>query len=635
MKTVGISEKLCQLVGISPPHHRVTRKYGSNTILSGSRRKGSSVLFGFGCVLGVSILIITTIILMFPIFSPSIMNPMLQNNINKLYQKISLSHLSYDTSTTTTTTTTITSFSSSSLDSSQDLSEDNSFEPNQATISSSSQESTGTDQTIISSASSESLENSTSVMESLENTTATDQTVIPLNSSSELMENSAETILTESTGKYTNYSSDVLADSAPKVEEPVATKAEDPDVSSSSNFSSNKDIKLYDGEKKQAETSDTSSSSSQGHECNIFEGEWVKPVNNREPFYPPGTCPYIEQSPFDCYKNGRPEDAFLKLQWEWQSHPTNAGCNTNFPSMLNATDFLERLRDKKVAFAGDSLNRNMFESLMCILWNAVPDKSRVHWVSGYADYKIRGDKSLRYEDYNCTVGFVWSPYLVKETNPRNRRNETNKNDPEKMRLDMIDDHAASFYRDADLVIFDSWHWWINDKTNSGVNYFQEGDYLYPKLDMIKAYKKGLTTWKKWMDKNIDPNRTQVVFRGYSVNHFLGGRWNTGGKCNRELEPIASNETYREKNPPKVKILEDTIRKMKTPVIYLNVTKQTYYRTDGHPSLYHKSFKTYEERLDAVLNHQDCSHWCLPGIPDTWNELLYISLLRDGKGSFAR
>ncbi|KAI3983536.1 hypothetical protein MKX01_038956, partial [Papaver californicum] len=336
MKTVGISEKLCQLVGISPPLHRATKKYGSNTILSGSRRKGSSVLFGFGCVLGVSILIVTTIILMFPILSPSIMNPMLQNNINKLYQKISLSHLSYDTSSTTTTTTTITStsFSSSSLDSSQELL-DNSFEANQTTISSSLQESldnsTEKDQTTMSSDSYEPLENSTSVMESLENATATDQTVIPSNSSSELMENSAETILTESSGTVTNYSSVVLADSTPKVEELVATKAEDPVISSSSNFSSNNDIKLYDGEteKKRAETSDTSSS--HGHECNIFEGEWVKPVSNREPFYPPGTCPYIEQSPFDCYKNGRPEDAFLKLQWEWQSHPTNAGCNNNFP----------------------------------------------------------------------------------------------------------------------------------------------------------------------------------------------------------------------------------------------------------------------------------------------------------------
>ncbi|MCL7046081.1 hypothetical protein MKW94_025574, partial [Papaver nudicaule] len=339
MKTFGISEKLSQLLGTSPPHHRAARKFGSNAmVLSGSRRKGSSVLFGFGFVLGISILILTTIILMFPILSPSIMNPVLQNNLNKLYEKISLSHLSYDTSSTTTTTTTITSttFSSSSLDSSPELPE-SSFKAGQTVISSSIQESldnnstetdqtmissalpdsldnsTGLDQTVTSSASSESLENSTSVTESLENATAADQKVIP---SSELIENSAETILEEgSSNTVTSL----------KVEELVATKAGDPVIDSSSN-----DIKLYDGETKRAETSD-SSSSSHGHECNIFEGEWVKPENSREPFYPPGTCPYIERSPFDCYLNGRPEDAYLKLQWEWQSHPTNAGCNSNFP----------------------------------------------------------------------------------------------------------------------------------------------------------------------------------------------------------------------------------------------------------------------------------------------------------------
>ncbi|KAI3850009.1 hypothetical protein MKX03_015354, partial [Papaver bracteatum] len=59
---------------------------------------------------------------------------------------------------------------------------------------------------------------------------------------------------------------------------------------------------------------------------------------------------------------------------------------------LNATDFLERLRGQKVAFAGDSLNRNMFESLACILWNAVPDKSRVFWL-GNVENNIREQMS--------------------------------------------------------------------------------------------------------------------------------------------------------------------------------------------------------------------------------------------------
>jgi hypothetical protein len=36
---------------------------------------------------------------------------------------------------------------------------------------------------------------------------------------------------------------------------------------------------------------------------------------------------------------------------------------------------------------------------------------------------------------------------------------------------------------------------------------------------MDAYKRALTTWARWVDKNIDSTRTQVVFRGYSLTHF--------------------------------------------------------------------------------------------------------------------
>ncbi|KAI3906834.1 hypothetical protein MKW92_010649 [Papaver armeniacum] len=602
MKKLGIWEKLCHMVGKLSPHHGSNNNASSTTMLrAGSKRKGSLVLLGFGFVLGASVLILTIIFSMFP----SVMNPMLQNNLAKVDGQIPLLFGSSSNTATAITST----FSSNPL-------QENTFAANQ---------------TISSLFSQDHLENSTTTSNQTVISTASNQTIVS-SSFAGLSRDFIQTNQTESISTFTSYSSSVVSGTVPKVEELVLTNDETNAITTTSNISGNK-TGMYN--EKQENVNDDSSHSRR--DCNIFEGEWVKPANDdiREPFYPPGSCPYIDRKPFDCFSNGRPDDAFLKLQWHWQSHPTNAGCNTNFPSLLNASDFLERLRGKKVVFAGDSLNRNMFESLMCILWNAVPDKSRVNWLPGSVDYKIRGDRSLKYEDYNCTVGFVWSPYLVFETNPPNRRNKLNMNEPVRMRLDMIDERASSFYREADLVIFDSWHWWIKDKTNGGINYFQEGDYLHPKLEMSKAYKKGLTTWRKWMDKNIDPNRTQVVFRGYSVNHFRGGKWNTGGKCNRETEPTMSNETFVEKNPPQVKLLEDTIRKMKIPVIYLNVTKLTYYRTDGHPSIYANYMETYEARIAAALTHQDCSHWCLPGIPDTWNELLYISLMRAGKGSFGR
>jgi len=45
---------------------------------------------------------------------------------------------------------------------------------------------------------------------------------------------------------------------------------------------------------------------------------------------------------------------------------------------LNATDFLEKLRGQKLVFVGDSLNRNMWESMVCILRQSVRDKKRVY-----------------------------------------------------------------------------------------------------------------------------------------------------------------------------------------------------------------------------------------------------------------
>ncbi|XP_026385185.1 protein trichome birefringence-like 2 [Papaver somniferum] len=377
-----------------------------------------------------------------------------------------------------------------------------------------------------------------------------------------------------------------------------------------------------------------SSKNSSFVECDIFEGKWVK-VNDLKPYYPPGSCPYLRKGPFACYENGRPDNQFLQWQWQWQSQQTNAGCNNiPKPGFFNPTDFLNRLRDKKLVFVGDSLNRNMYMSMICMLWNAIQDKSRIVKFPKDTEFKIRGDLARRYEDYNCSVVFVWSPYLIYEANQTSRGSKMLLHQgPRTLRLDLIDELPASVYRDADIVVFDSWHWWNVDKTNHGENIFQEGDYLHPKLEIDEAYKKALTTWRRWIDNSIDSTRTQIVFRGYSISHYVDGKWNTGGKCNRETEPIMSNETYINPSPSREKILRDVLGELKSPVLYLNVSKLTYYRADAHPSVYAKNYSV-QERIVA-LDHQDCSHWCLPGVPDTWNELLYASLLKAAKGSFGR
>ncbi|XWS34760.1 hypothetical protein CRYUN_Cryun21dG0065200 [Craigia yunnanensis] len=191
------------------------------------------------------------------------------------------------------------------------------------------------------------------------------------------------------------------------------------------------------------------------------------------------------------------------------------------------------------------------------------------------------------------------------------------------------DPATSMYHDADLMVFNTGHWWTHEKTSKGKDYYQEGDYVYPRIKDLKAFQKALTTWSRWVDKNVDISRTQVFFRGYSVTHFWGVQWNSGGKCHQETEPI-SNKTYLTKYPSKMRAVEHVLRTTKTPVIYLNISRLTDYRKDAHPSIYRRQYKTEEER-NAAARVQDCSHWCLPGVPDTWNELLYASLLKAGRG----
>lgn len=57
---------------------------------------------------------------------------------------------------------------------------------------------------------------------------------------------------------------------------------------------------------------------------------------------------------------------------------------------LNATDFLVRLRGKRLLLVGDSMNRNQFESLLCVLREALPDKSKMYETRGYRITKGRG-----------------------------------------------------------------------------------------------------------------------------------------------------------------------------------------------------------------------------------------------------
>ncbi|XP_074292595.1 protein trichome birefringence-like 1 [Silene latifolia] len=341
--------------------------------------------------------------------------------------------------------------------------------------------------------------------------------------------------------------------------------------------------------------------------CNIYEGEWVR--DGSYPLYEPSSCPHIDE-PFNCFLNHRPDNSYEKYRWQ------PSGCNI---PRLNGKHMLEMLRGKRLVFVGDSLNRNMWESLICVLRNSLEDKNRVFEASGSLEFRSEGFYSFLFVDYNCSIEFFRTNFLVQELEVP----DENGSKKETLRLDLVET-ASDRYKDADVLIFNTGHWWSHDKLTKGKNYYQEGSHIYRELNVEEAFRRALTTWARWVDANMDPKKVQIFFRGYSASHFSDGNWNTGGKCDNETKP-STTETDLTTYLFNIKVLEDVLKWMKMPVFYLNITTLTDLRIDAHPSIYRGQDLTDEERR-SPLRYQDCSHWCLPGVPDIWNEFVYAQML---------
>ncbi|KAK3227183.1 hypothetical protein Dsin_007045 [Dipteronia sinensis] len=153
-------------------------------------------------------------------------------------------------------------------------------------------------------------------------------------------------------------------------------------------------------------SSSTATDSSQEMEilmnCDLFDGEWVH--DDSYPLYKQGSCSDIDQE-FNCFYTGRPDTDYQKMKWKPK------GCNL---PRLDGVHILELLRGKRLVFVGDSLNRNMWESLLCILKGSTKDPSNVFEANGRHHFRGETSYSFIFKDYNFSVEFFIAPFFVQE-----------------------------------------------------------------------------------------------------------------------------------------------------------------------------------------------------------------------------
>jgi hypothetical protein len=164
---------------------------------------------------------------------------------------------------------------------------------------------------------------------------------------------------------------------------------------------------------------------------------------------------------------------------------------------------------------------------------------------------------------------------------------------------------------------------IGETINCRWDLFEYEGKVVEKMEIESAFEIAMKTWAGWVDKNVEKTKTKVFFRSISTEH-KGKQW-----CYNESKPSMDDQSYASTFPHSiVEIAERTVGGMGAAVTYLNITKLSKYRRDAHPTVYTAKQGKVLTPMQQTQPHSyaDCSHWCLPGVPDTWNRLLYASLV---------
>ena len=400
--------------------------------------------------------------------------------------------------------------------------------------------------------------------------------------------------------------------------------------------------------------------------CNFAKGKWVE--DRKRPLYSGFECKQWLSSMWSCRIMGRPDFSFEGYRWQPE------GCNMpqfdrftfltryvsfspmthssytwsfsvywilweyvvaeqvseNISNLLTATLLLFfRMQNKTIAFIGDSLGRQQFQSLMCMASGGEdsPEVQNVGWEYGLVKAKgaLRPDGwAYRFPTTNTTILYYWSASLS-DLVPMNN---TDPPSLTAMHLDRPPAFMRNYLHRFDVLVLNTGHHWNRGKIEGNhwvmhVNGTQvEGEYL---KDIRNAKDFTIHSVAKWLDAQLPLHpRLKAFFRTISPRHFKNGDWNTGGNCNNTV-PLSRGSEITGDDGSIDATVESAVNG--TRIKILDITALSELRDEAHISgsklKPRKPKKASNVTSTPTIN--DCLHWCLPGIPDTWNELFIAQI----------
>ncbi|KAL5065774.1 hypothetical protein RYX36_027511 [Vicia faba] len=340
--------------------------------------------------------------------------------------------------------------------------------------------------------------------------------------------------------------------------------------------------------------------------CNYAKGKWVP--DNKRPLYSGFRCKQWLSSMWACRMMQRTDFAYEQLRWQ----PKDCQMEE-----FEGSKFLRRMQNKTLAFVGDSLGRQQYQSMMCMVsggveTNDVEDVGKEYGLIVAGGSARPNGWAYRFSSTNTTILYYWSASLcdVEPIDVNNPKTDY------AMHLDRPPAFLRQFLHKFDVLVLNTGHHWNRGKLNANRWVMHVGGVPNTdrKLAVIWAAKNlTIRSVVSWVDSQLPKHPgLKVFFRTISPRHFFGGEWNTGGSCDNTKPMSVGKEILEEESSDPV-----TASAVKgTRVKLLDITGPSQLRDEGHISRY---------SLTAKPGMQDCLHWCLPGVPDTWNEMLFAQI----------
>ncbi|CAI5462508.1 unnamed protein product [Closterium sp. Yama58-4] len=230
---------------------------------------------------------------------------------------------------------------------------------------------------------------------------------------------------------------------------------------------------------------------------------------------------------------------------------------------------------------------NMFSSMACM----------AHALLGAPDVtpgKVERSYSLHWSHCNVTLTLIWSVFMV----------ETAWVDPNdlfkggQVDVSTADTTWTDVLPSYDIIVFNTGNWW---KPRQLERYGLTLNPPFHRTSIVDAYPHALATILTALHR-----RRRFTSRAFLVTSVS---FQFNASCPATL-PIADVATARTTMAALTR-RKNEVLKAGSSIRLLDVHDLSLFRHDARPAAFHG-------RQSSL---HDCAHYCVPGVPDTWNELL--------------